>query len=94
MTAFLRDENHVMRVAPPNSTPFIKPPVIVAFRNPAPPFANAKGFMNEVTPWISDYFTNLATAYGSNYNTVPPAEKLKKCQLKKVRKIVSVQSTH
>ena len=40
--------------------------------------------MNEVTPWISDYFINLATTYGSKYHTASPAEKLRKCQLKKV----------
>ncbi|KAF9778951.1 hypothetical protein BJ322DRAFT_1173015 [Thelephora terrestris] len=40
--------------------------------------------MNEVTPWIKDYFLNLATTHGSDFNTVPPAPKLKKCQLRKV----------
>ena len=50
--------------------------------------------MNEVTPWISDYFTNLAITYGSSYNDAPKTEKLKRCQLKKVRKNVPVQPTH
>jgi len=48
--------------------------------------------MNEVTPWISDYFTNLATTYGSNYLSAPPVEKLRKCQVKKVYRVASVRS--
>ena len=58
------------------------------------PFVNAKAFMNEVTPWISDYFTNLATIYGSDYLSAPPVEKLRKCQLKKVHLAISVRLAH
>lgn len=43
--------------------------------------------MDEVTPWIKDYFLNLATTYGSDFETVPPAEKVRRCQLKKVRRL-------
>ena len=50
--------------------------------------------MNEVTPWISDYFKNLATTYGSSYDAAPPTEKLRKCQLKRVRQASPLQSTH
>jgi len=57
------------------------------------PSVDAETFMNEVTPWISDYFTNLATTYGSNYLAAPPMEKLRKCQLKKVCRAVSVRLT-
>lgn len=54
---------------------------------------NAKGFMDEVTPWIKDYFLHLATIYGSHFDTVPPTEKVKRCQLKKVRRAVSIHKT-
>jgi hypothetical protein len=46
--------------------------------------------MDEVTPWVSDYFLNLATSYGSDYKTFPATKKAKKCQLKKVRTSASV----
>lgn len=55
---------------------------------------NAKGFMDDVKPWIKDYFLILATKYGSKFDTAPPTEKVKRCQLKKVRGAVSVQQSH
>lgn len=50
--------------------------------------------MNEVTPWIKSYFLSLATTHGSDYNTLPPVGKVKKCQLKKVRKAILVPPDH
>lgn len=47
--------------------------------------------MDEVKPWISDYFINLATTHGSQFYSAPPVEKTRKCQLKKVRQAASVQ---
>lgn len=46
--------------------------------------------MDEVAPWIKEFFLNLATTLGSNYNTLPPIERSRKCQLKKVREGVLV----
>ena len=60
----------------------------------APTSVNAKGFMDDVKPWIKAYFLNLATTYGSNFDSAPPVEKVKKCQLKKVRRVVLVRQNY
>ena len=83
-TASWCDSNHVpLHIS---STPFIKLPIAACHHPSRLSFlsVNRKALMNELTPWIRDYFLNLATLHGSSYNTAPPVEKTRRCQLKRV----------